>query len=65
MSPALATAPRRMLNYKDAAGYLGISLRAAKELAAEGEIRKTKIGARVLFDIRDLDDFIDRQKRAS
>lgn len=58
-------APRRLLPYQGVATYLGISLRAAKELAHDGHISKIHIGARVLFDIRDLDDFIDRAKRAS
>jgi excisionase family DNA binding protein len=62
---ALPPVQRRLLPYKDAATYLGISLRAVKQLAHDEQIRKTQIGARVLFDIRDLDDFVDRVKRAS
>ena len=54
---------RRLLNYDAAKTYLGISLRQMKNLAAAGEIRKTQIGARVLFDVYDLDAFIERIKR--
>lgn len=56
---------RRMLSYALAAAYLGISLRGMKELAANGEVLKVPIGARVLFDREDLDAFIDRKKRAA
>lgn len=56
---------RRLLNYKAAAMYLGISLRAMGELAKDGEVRKTQIGHRVLFDVHDLDAFIERVKKAS
>lgn len=55
----------RLLNYSNLAAYLGISLRAAKELAAEGHIAKVPIGHRVLFDREDVDRYIERIKRAS
>lgn len=58
-------AERRLLDYTRLAAYLGISLRSAKQLAADGEIRKVQIGHRVLFDKADVDAFIDRIKRAS
>lgn len=56
---------RRMLDYGHLALYLSISLRAAKQLAADDEIPKTKIGGRVLFDKVDVDAYIERIKRAS
>jgi excisionase family DNA binding protein len=65
MSRALPTIERRLLGYPLVAAYLGISLRGAKQLAADGEIRKILIGHRVLFDVRDLDSYIDRVKAAS
>jgi excisionase family DNA binding protein len=65
MTRPLPPVQRRMLPYRDAAMYLGISLRAMKQLAADGEINKTHIGHRVLFDVRDVDDYIERAKRAS
>ena len=59
-------AERRMLNYTRAAAYLGISVRSLRDLANKaGEIRTTPIGHRVLFDKRDLDDYIERAKRSA
>lgn len=65
MTKALPPVQRRLLPYSDAAIYLGISLRAMKKLAADDLIRKTQIGHRVLFDVHDIDDYIERVKRAS
>jgi hypothetical protein len=65
MTRPLPPVQRRMLPYADAATYLGISLRSMKGLAAEDKVRKTLIGHRVLFDVRDLDEFIERAKEAS
>lgn len=65
MTRPLPPVQRRLLPYKDAATYLGISLRAMKQLAADGLIRKTPIGRRVLFDVRDIDDYIDRIQRSA
>jgi excisionase family DNA binding protein len=55
---------RRLLDYTRLAAYLGISIRSAKQLAAEGEIRKTMIGSRVLFDRIDADAYVERVKRS-
>lgn len=60
-----APVERRMLNYERAAAYLGISVRAVKQLAADDQIVKTPIGHRVLFDKADLDAFIERVKRSA
>lgn len=60
-----ATLERRLLNYTALAAYLGISLSAAKELVRDGELVKIHIGARVLFDKADADDFIERAKRSA
>jgi excisionase family DNA binding protein len=65
MTRPLPPVQRRLLPYKDAALYLGISLRSMKSLAAEGHVQKTQIGHRVLFDVRDLDEFIDRVKASA
>lgn len=65
MSRAIPTIQRRLLGYPELAAYLGISLRAAKGLASDGAIQKVLIGHRVLFDMVDVDSFIDRTKRAS
>lgn len=62
---ALPRLERRMFPRKDAAYYLGISLRALDELASDGEVVKTHIAGRVLYDRADLDAYIERAKRAS
>lgn len=60
-----ADAERRLLDYTRTAAYLGVSLRSAKQLAADGHIRKVQIGHRVLFDKADLDAYVERMKKAS
>lgn len=62
---APADAERRLLDYGRAAAYLGISLRAMKELKATDAVRYVPIGHRVLFDRADLDAYIERIKRSA
>lgn len=65
MSPTHST-ERRLLSYKGAATYLGISERAMKEIGGpNGKIAQVKIGHRVLFDRSDLDAYVDKIKKAS
>lgn len=61
----LTGAPKRLLDYEHLAHYLSVSVRTAKELAAEGKFVKVPIGNRVLFDVADVDAYIERTKRAS
>lgn len=56
---------RRLLDYAGVATYLSVSRRQAEELAAGGEIPKVKIGHRVLFDVADVDAYIERIKRSA
>lgn len=56
---------RRLLDYSGVATYLSVSRRQAEKLAADGEIAKVQIGHRVLFDVADVDAYIERVKRAS
>ena len=60
-----ARVERRLLNYNDVADYLSVSVRTAKQLAADGEFPKVTIGARVLFDREDIDAYVSRIKDAS
>lgn len=60
-----ADVERRLLDYTRLAAYLGVSLRSAKQLAADGEIRKVQIGHRVLFDKADVDAYVERIKRSA
>lgn len=58
-------ADKRMLNYAEAGNYLGVSERQMEKLAADGQVLKVKIGARVLFDVNDLDAYVERIKKAA
>ncbi len=54
---------RRALKNADAASYTGLSSRALLDYAHQGRIPFMKVGARsVLFDIIDLDRFLDERK---
>ena len=57
---------RRCVNTKDAAIYSGSteSTLEKKRLAGTGP-RYIKLGRRVLYDLRDLDEWLDAQKRQS
>jgi excisionase family DNA binding protein len=52
----------RLLSIKDAAHYLGATTWAMRTLQWERTIPHIKIGQRVLFDIADLNAFVERQK---
>jgi len=56
---------RRLVTPKEAAQYLSISERQLEYLKAEGEIRQTRLcnTRKRLYDILDLDDFIERSKK--
>jgi hypothetical protein len=65
MSTPLPPLERRMFPRKEAAYYLGISLRSLDGLAADGQVIKTPIAGRTLYDRADLDAYIERQKRSA
>jgi hypothetical protein len=57
--------PRRQLRTAEAALYLGIGVKALRNFSAAGKIRYTQHkppNGPFLYDIRDLDDFIESQK---
>ena len=57
------TAPApRLLGIPDAAHYLGATEWAVRKLQWEHAVPFIRIGQRVLFDIKDLDTFIEKQK---
>lgn len=58
-------APKRLLDYQALGHYLSIGRTRCYELVEAGEIPKIKIGVRTLFDIRDVDSYIDRVKKVS
>jgi excisionase family DNA binding protein len=54
--------PRRLLNLRDAAEYLGRSEWALRELIWKGRIPAVRIDRRIQLDLRDLDALIDANK---
>ena len=65
MTNNTTTAPVRplLVSARDAAKGLGISERKLWQLTSNGEILVVRIGRRVLYDPRDLQGWIDAQKR--
>lgn len=59
--PTPMPAPR-LLGVKAAAAYLGATEWAVRKLQWERAIPSIRIGQRLLFDIADLNAFIERQK---
>lgn len=54
--------PKRLFSVKESAVYLGRSPCAVREMLWKGKIPYIKDGARVLLDISDMNDWIDRNK---
>ena len=54
---------KRLLDVKSAAEYLSISRALLYQVATKGMIPNIKINSRRLFDVNDLDEFVDRLKR--
>lgn len=60
------TIQRRLLDYHHLAAYLSVSLRTAKDLGGpNGQIPRVQIGHKVLFDVADVDAYIERVKRSA
>ena len=57
-----ASPPRQYLSVPEGARFMGISPWTLRELARKGEVRRIKIGRRVLFDRRDLIEFLESRK---
>jgi len=51
-----------MLNIKQAASYLGTTTNVMRRLVWERRLPKFLLGQRLLFDVRDLDAFVDAEK---
>jgi len=56
--------PRRLLSLPEAASYLGLSSWTVRELTWRGKLPVVRITRKLLFDLRDLDELIDREKEA-
>ncbi len=53
---------KRLYNLTEAATYLGRSIWALREMYYNGKIPCVRDGRRMLFDIHDLDAWIEKQK---
>ena len=53
---------KRLISQKEAASYLGISYWTLRDLVFQGELAHIKIGRRVLLDLEDLEDYIQKAK---
>jgi excisionase family DNA binding protein len=53
---------KRLLDVKSAADYLSISRALLYQWATKGKIPSIKINSRRLFDVNDLDEFVDKLK---
>lgn len=53
---------KRLLSEKETAAYLGRSLWAIREMRYAGKLPFVKDGKRVLFDVLDLNDWIEKSK---
>jgi excisionase family DNA binding protein len=63
-SSALTPAPR-LLGVAAAAAYLGATVWAIRKLQWERALPSIRIGQRLLFDIADLDAFVERSKESA
>ena len=52
----------RLLDYHAASSYLSLSYWSVRTLVVNGEVPHVKFGKRVLIDVRDLDEWIDKNK---
>jgi excisionase family DNA binding protein len=59
----MAGCTQRLLNLDDAATYLGMTPAALRHKVRSGEITAVRSDARLRFDRRELDRFIDRAPR--
>lgn len=53
---------KRLLSEKEAAQYLGRSLWGVREMRYAGKLPFVKDGKRILFDVLDLHDWIEKSK---
>lgn len=56
---------KRLLGVKEAADYLSISRASLYRLAKDGKLPSIMLGERRLYDVIDLDDFVNKLKDRS
>ena len=54
--------PKRLYSLKESAVYLGRTVGAVREMLWAGKIPYVKDGKRILIDIQDMNEWIDRNK---
>jgi excisionase family DNA binding protein len=52
----------RLIDVPSTAQYLSLSKRYIRSLVGRGVLRPVRVGRRLLFDVRDLDEVVDRWK---
>lgn len=57
--------PKRLYSIKEGAFYLGRSIWAVREMLWAGKMPYVKDGKRILIDINDMNEWIDRSKTRS
>jgi excisionase family DNA binding protein len=57
--------PKRLYNIKESAVYLGRTVWAVREMLWAGKMPYVKDGKRILIDIQDMNEWIDRSKTRS
>jgi excisionase family DNA binding protein len=63
--PKSKTAMKRLYDVEEAAIYLGRTVWAVREMMYRGKLPYVEDGRRKLFDVRDLDEWIERNKTRS
>jgi len=53
---------KRLISQKEAAEYLGISYWTVRDMVFRGDIPHIRIGRRILMDIKDLEEYIKKNK---
>jgi excisionase family DNA binding protein len=59
---AISAPPARLLDVRSAAAYLGTTTWQIRKLVWAKEIAHVRLGQRLLFDIFDLNKFVESQK---
>ncbi len=54
---------KRLYNIKEAAYYLGRTVDALREMVWAGKLPYFRDGKRMLIDLKDMDEFIERNKQ--
>ena len=54
---------KRLYNVSEAADYLGRSVNAIREMQWAGKLAYIKDGKRILFDVRDMDSWIESHRQ--